>query len=602
MEDNNQNSIGTQFLANAAFSFIKRPALLFLIMPIFIFILIILVIVIFGGRTSAMEGISNASGAGGSGGSSGGVGCMKDDASAWANFLSDEKEATTFYNRFNKLLEDNPSVDFSTAAAILTYGTPPDVEDRFACNEEEKNDQGKVTKEECTEAAEGSTKSATTLYDDATTIVKGLASVESDDESVKKWLKEKYLNDKLEDLGYDFSKSSDEQKEALFERTANEMLELRDQYKSMTCGDEKVAICDASNSVDSSTKKKVRITSYQYAVNAEDNSLGGLGTLEPYIKAGTVYFDDNNFAFWKGGNSRLGTSTVYGEPGKDYLILAAAHKGLIGQYGYEANELIHYYEYGDTFSITLTVNGSEKTYNAIILDACGACMDWSVTSNGKYSPKKDKDKKYCAETNNIKLDILTGTKGAKSKSDTGYIMDGTSNNNACIISGNFEHWKQVDPRWSSVKIGKSSETVGSVGCAITSVSIQIMRSGTKVIVPNFDPGKAAQLFRFDGADFYWYSTINVAPNFQTVGDGIDMTGLSKLDQMTTIKNLINEGYYVVANVKNGGHWVAVTGVTNDTIVMSDPGSFNAGTDLYAAYPSSNSALRMVKIRYYKKMD
>lgn len=599
MEDNNQNSIGTQFLASAAFSFIKRPALLFLILPVFIFILIILVIVIFGGRTSAMEGISNASGASGSGG---GIGCMKEDASAWASFLSDEKEATTFYNRFNKLLEDNPSVDFSTAAAILTYGTPPDVEDRFACNEEEKNDQGKVTKEECTEAAEGSTKSATTLYNDATTIVKGLASVESDDESVKKWLKEKYLNDKLEDLGYDFSESSDEQKEALFERTANEMLELRDQYKSMTCGDEKVAICDASNSVDSSTKKKVRITSYQYAVNAEDNSLGGLGTLEPYIKAGTVYFDDNNFAFWKGGNSRLGTSTVYGETGKDYLIVAAAHKGLIGQYGYEANGLIHYYEYGDTFSISLTVNGSEKTYNAIILDACGACMDWSVTSNGKYSPKKDKDKKYCAETNYTKLDILTNTKGANSKSDTGYIMDGTSNNNACIVSGNFEHWKQGDPRWSSVKIGGTTKTVEEVGCLLTSVSIQIMRSGTKVIVPNFDPGKAAKNFGFtEAADFEWYTTTNVAPNFKYAGDK-DVSSMSASEQIKTVSDLINQGYYLVGAVKKYGHWIAITGVTNDTILMSDPGSFNAGTDLFKAYPSSNSGLKLIEIDYFEKTD
>lgn len=599
MEDNNQNSIGTQFLASAAFSFIKRPALLFLILPVFIFILIILVIVIFGGRTSAMEGISNASGASGSGG---GIGCMKEDASAWASFLSDEKEATTFYNRFNKLLEDNPSVDFSTAAAILTYGTPPDVEDRFACNKEEKNDKGEVTKEECTEAAEGSTKSATTLYNDAETIVKGLASVESDDESVKKWLKEEFLDDKLEELGYDFSKSSDEQKEALFERTANEMLELRDQYKSMTCGDEKVAICDASNSVDSSTKKKVRITSYQYAVNAEDNSLGGLGSLAPYIEAGTVYFDDNNFAFWKGGNSRLGTSTVYGETGKDYLIVAAAHKGLIGQYGYEANGLIHYYEYGDTFSISLTVNGSEKTYNAIILDACGACMDWSVTSNGKYRPKNDKSKKYCAETNNIKLDILTGTKGAKSKSDTGYIMDGTSNNNACIISGNFEHWKQVDPRWSSVKIGGTTKTVGGVGCLLTSVSIQIMRSGTKVIIPNFDPGKAAKNLGFtETADFEWYTTTNVAPNFKYAGKK-DVSSMSASEQIKTVSDLINQGYYLVGAVKKYGHWIAITGITNDTIIMSDPGSFNAGTDLFKAYPPSNSGLKLIQINYFEKTD
>lgn len=574
----------------------NKRIILFLAAGLLVLFILLFVVVMGAKRTSAMEGISNA----------GNGGCIR-STDAWANFVEDEKDAPTFYNKFNTLLAENPSVDFNTASAILTYGDVPDVEDRYACNEEEAietvdPDTGEVkkevTKEECSESKHGSSKDSTKLYNEAKKIVAGLSTVGSSDDEVRKWLEENYIEDKLKDMGHKIPED-EAQKKVLFTRTIDDIFGLRDQYKAMVCQENNNQICTDSNSADSSSKRKIRLTSYQYAVNKEDYGIGALGSLEPYIKAGTIYFDSDNLAFWKGGS--VGRGKTYGEPGKDYLIFATAHKGLIGKYGYTANGLIHYFEYGETFTVSFTINGVEKTYNAIVLDACGACMDWSVTSNGKYSPKSVKDKQYCAETNNTKLDVLTGKAGVKSKSDTGYMMNGSITGN-CVVSGTFEDWKQVDERWKNISLGNSYTTVGKSGCLVTSISIQIMRSRTKVTVGDFNPGVAAQKFQFDPfGNLYWESIKNVAPNFEYIGK-VELGNESRKAQIDIVKVLLKQGYYIVANVKNGGHWVAVTGITDSTILMSDPGHFGAGNDLYAAYPSNQPQKRLVRIAYYKKTD
>ena len=48
-------------------------------------------------------------------------------------------------------------------------------------------------------------------------------------------------------------------------------------------------------------------------------------------------------------------------------------------------------------------------------------------------------------------------------------------------------------------------------------------------------------------------------------------GNTKQSQIETIQKYIDQGYYVILNVDNGGHWVAVTGTTKDNIKMVDPG-------------------------------
>ena len=196
----------------------------------------------------------------------------------------------------------------------------------------------------------------------------------------------------------------------------------------------------------------------------------------------------------------------------------------------------------------------------------------------------------------MKIDLYTNYRNVKKPADTAYYIGGL--NGANCVTGNFEEWKQIDPKWKDITIGNSSTTMAQAGCLITSVSMQLMRSGVKLNIDNFDPGKAAKAFDFQGANLVWSSVSNVAPNFKFVKK-VSLKGKSKEEKIKITSDLINQGYYVVANVKNGGHWVAVTGVGNNTIYMSDPGSYNAGNDLFARYPEGNSSKQLIQLAYFQ---
>ncbi len=174
---------------------------------------------------------------------------------------------------------------------------------------------------------------------------------------------------------------------------------------------------------DVTRKEKIRLTTYQYTPNGSDKQLGGsLGLIEPYLKDGSIYYDENGFAMYKGGTKSKHNGVVYGEKGKDYVIVATATEYLIGP-NYKKNDKITYYSYNDTFKLEITTKHGTKQYDALVLDSCGASMDWSVTSSGKYAPDTKKEKDYCRNTNNKKIDVFTAPKGfsrLENPKDTAY--------------------------------------------------------------------------------------------------------------------------------------------------------------------------------------
>ncbi len=167
------------------------------------------------------------------------------------------------------------------------------------------------------------------------------------------------------------------------------------------------------------------------------------------------------------------------------------------------------------------------------------------------------------------------------------VTDIQFSNNLCnelgMASGDWQNWKQYDPAWASVPLGPS--TVGKIGCAMTSVAMQIMRSGVSTTLgADFNPGTFAQALRqvggFDSrGNINWGAVSNIAPGFKWTGrvrSGVDPG---------TIGDLVSQGYYVILNVKNGRHWVAVDRVEGNKIYMYDPGS--GGTEVGQTYGLSS---------------
>ena len=71
----------------------------------------------------------------------------------------------------------------------------------------------------------------------------------------------------------------------------------------------------------------------------------------------------------------------------------------------------------------------------------------------------------------------------------------------------------------------------------------------------------------------------------------------KKQKLSKLKELVDKGYYVVAEVKGntGEHWVAVVSVSGETITMMDPAS--SSTDMWKQYNWQNTST----YAYYQKV-
>ncbi len=159
-------------------------------------------------------------------------------------------------------------------------------------------------------------------------------------------------------------------------------------------------------------------------------------------------------------------------------------------------------------------------------------------------------------------------------------------------SGPFASWKQYKGPWVDVPLGSSSETIKSAGCLVTSVSMLIAKSGVDTTIDDFNPGSFVEHLNthngFSGANFMWNSVTSAAPNFTYQGK-VNVVNLSKNEKLNTLKGLLDRGFYVVAEVKGstGQHWVAIDGLSGDTILMMDPGS--ESTDMWGQYSWKNTS-------------
>lgn len=169
-------------------------------------------------------------------------------------------------------------------------------------------------------------------------------------------------------------------------------------------------------------------------------------------------------------------------------------------------------------------------------------------------------------------------------------------------SGEYVNWRQAGQSWSNIKIGNTNSTIGNIGCLVTSIAILIEKSG--VPTPNiepFNPGTFVEVLNknggFDDRGNLYYGPISkVVPNFKYVGN-VNLRGKSRSKKLALITQYVNAGYFVTEEVKGATpgnqHWVAVTGVNGNNVIMVDPASNQ--TDMWSAYEWSKSS----QFNYFK---
>lgn len=162
-------------------------------------------------------------------------------------------------------------------------------------------------------------------------------------------------------------------------------------------------------------------------------------------------------------------------------------------------------------------------------------------------------------------------------------------------AASYKDWQQGDSEWGTMQVGSSGETMRAIGCAITSTAILMVRSGA-VTDPDFTPGKLLTFLNQAGAfsaegDLNWKYVEKYGADFAYY-NSYKLAG-TQAEKTASIRSWLDNGYYVMVNVKNGQHFVAVDEVVGDTVRIMDPAG--SATDLFGAYPASG----VIGIRVFK---
>lgn len=166
---------------------------------------------------------------------------------------------------------------------------------------------------------------------------------------------------------------------------------------------------------------------------------------------------------------------------------------------------------------------------------------------------------------------------------------------SAISDNSYKSWKQYGESWSSMTLGSSGETVARSGCAVTSAAMLMVKSGS-VTDDSFTPGTIVGYMSSHGGftssgSINWNKLTDYAPSFVYCGkSSLSGTQQQKAEKM---QSLMDQGYYLAAVVKNGGHFVAVDSVNGSNVTMMDPGS--RATSLFEQYAASG----VVSLRLFK---
>lgn len=167
--------------------------------------------------------------------------------------------------------------------------------------------------------------------------------------------------------------------------------------------------------------------------------------------------------------------------------------------------------------------------------------------------------------------------------------------------GEYTKWRQRGAAWSNIKIGNTNSTIGDIGCLVTSISILIEKSGVSTPMVPFNPGTFVEALNkkggFDSNGNLQYSAVNKAvPEFKYVGN-VNLRNKTREEKLSTISQYYNQGYYLTVEVKGATegnqHWVAVTGINDNNIIIVDPASDR--TDMWSAYEWSKTT----QFNYFK---
>ncbi len=164
-------------------------------------------------------------------------------------------------------------------------------------------------------------------------------------------------------------------------------------------------------------------------------------------------------------------------------------------------------------------------------------------------------------------------------------------------AGSYKTWLQYDSRWGSKTLGSCGDTMSEIGCAVTSIAMLVVHSGSKS-ESSFNPGTLCDYLSKNGGfdsygNIYWGAVTGMVSSF-TFEKRASFSSSTKSTITKEINNYINQGYYIILSVNNDAHWVAVDTVSNGEVLMMDPAQ-NSTNKLFSRYDASG----IYQARLYK---
>lgn len=198
---------------------------------------------------------------------------------------------------------------------------------------------------------------------------------------------------------------------------------------------------------------------------------------------------------------------------------------------------------------------------------------------------------------------------------TSPVLNKSTSNNS-YSNDEAESWTQCDSRWGSYPLGLQGGTVCKIGCALTSLSIQIARSGVSTTLDDFNTGtfikefdrlgNITKTYEKKGCDgcTIWDVT-QVAPNFKYETQYY-LYG-TKEEKVNQLNKIVTDGKMAVIGVRYNvqtavisnphmDHYVAFNYAEGNKIYDFDPASKNKAQEVftdYSAVANSGTAIRVI---------
>lgn len=162
-------------------------------------------------------------------------------------------------------------------------------------------------------------------------------------------------------------------------------------------------------------------------------------------------------------------------------------------------------------------------------------------------------------------------------------------------NGDWAEWDQGDEPWGSFQLGSGPKTtMADIGCYTTAYAMLLANLEIPLTIPNFNPGTFAQVnkqngYYTSGGGLVWRDALANA-----VGglDKLDIKDInlygSKEYKTAQISELLESGYKVIVRVKADPdqHWVYITGINGNQVIMADPATRVTTTMMWDQYAES----------------